>query len=397
MSSKGTPMKQTNEEIWTTLIQNGEVYSSYKVSNFGRVWNIKTNQEVSQVLSGKPQYKYVNLLKDSGERKQKRVNNIVAWSFLGAPPDKSYTADHIDQDKFNNCLSNIRWASKRTQANNRTCTVICKCGNNLSYLLEKYLPEDKDRARSFMSNYLKETDNDFEVLKQYYVAFLKYGLCWGKIITINGAPYKLFELLDQFNLDHEEVLELLNKGISFEGIVKGYTVPLPKNKSYDGSYEIVTEGVGMWFPSKTSLCNCYNLSIDTLNDRVRSGMSIEDALMYKPYHLWIDGFYMTRDAHCERLGVSLGRLLGKMSKHRISFEEALQLPLERVTSHCIDGIVKNNSEWYDYFNIPRKTANGYLSRHNKNFRKTLEHFGVDTYNMEIYPCDGNIVCLSKPL
>ena len=63
---------------------------------------------------------------------------------------------------------------------------------------------------------------------------------------------------------------------------------------------------------------------------------------------------MTRAEHCERLGISIGRILGKMSKHKISFEEAIQLPLERISSHCIDGVVKNNYEWYDHFSMPKK-------------------------------------------
>ncbi|HOZ15656.1 MAG TPA: HNH endonuclease signature motif containing protein [Tenuifilaceae bacterium] len=41
-----------------------------------------------------------------------RVHRIVAFAFLGPPPNKEYVVDHIDTNKRNNRLENLRWVTK---------------------------------------------------------------------------------------------------------------------------------------------------------------------------------------------------------------------------------------------------------------------------------------------
>jgi hypothetical protein len=48
---------------------------------------------------------------------------IAAWrlsTFIGLPPSKQHTADHIDRCPLNNSLSNLRWATKSDQVSNRS-------------------------------------------------------------------------------------------------------------------------------------------------------------------------------------------------------------------------------------------------------------------------------------
>ena len=47
------------------------------------------------------------------------VHRLVALAFLGPPPSKEHTVDHIDQDRYNNAVSNLRWASRRIQRLNQ--------------------------------------------------------------------------------------------------------------------------------------------------------------------------------------------------------------------------------------------------------------------------------------
>ena len=56
----------------------------------------------------------------NGVRKVCPVHRLVAFAFHGPPPDKSYTVDHIDRNKINNNVSNLRWATKAEQSTNRT-------------------------------------------------------------------------------------------------------------------------------------------------------------------------------------------------------------------------------------------------------------------------------------
>lgn len=107
--------KEGQEEVeWTILRQGGNTYNRYLISSEGVVWDTKADKEVSQVLTGKPQYYYGNLtIDDEGNRILRRVHNIMGWSFLGDPPTPRHSVDHIDQDKFNNKLSNLRWLDRR--------------------------------------------------------------------------------------------------------------------------------------------------------------------------------------------------------------------------------------------------------------------------------------------
>jgi hypothetical protein len=50
------------------------------------------------------------------------VHGVVILAFTGPPPTDDHTADHINRDRGNNCVGNLRWATKSEQAINRTST-----------------------------------------------------------------------------------------------------------------------------------------------------------------------------------------------------------------------------------------------------------------------------------
>lgn len=55
-----------------------------------------------------------------------RVGRILALTFLGDPPSSDCTVDHIDQDRGNDCVENLRWATRSVQCANRaTCRPRC--------------------------------------------------------------------------------------------------------------------------------------------------------------------------------------------------------------------------------------------------------------------------------
>ena len=59
-----------------------EGYSRYKVSDQAIIWDTEKDLEVAQVLTGIPQYYYVNMQRDDGERKLVRVHRLVAKAFV---------------------------------------------------------------------------------------------------------------------------------------------------------------------------------------------------------------------------------------------------------------------------------------------------------------------------
>ena len=102
----------------------------YQVSNLGRVRSIdrtanakqSTRKIKGQVLqqSLSSGYAIVTLSFD-GVRKSVRVHRLVAEAFLPNPINKR-TVNHIDENKLNNRIENLEWATDRENANhgNRT-------------------------------------------------------------------------------------------------------------------------------------------------------------------------------------------------------------------------------------------------------------------------------------
>jgi len=97
-------------EIW----KYHPVHEGLKVSNFGRIRNT-TVAKAYNTYGSKGEYYTI-----SYKAKQYRVHKLVCETFNGPSSNQEETVDHIDNDKYNNNSENLRWASKITQAQNRT-------------------------------------------------------------------------------------------------------------------------------------------------------------------------------------------------------------------------------------------------------------------------------------
>jgi hypothetical protein len=95
-------------EIWKDIpTYEGE----YQVSNTGKVRSLKSNKELKQSLSSGY---YGVTLSQNGIVKGKRIHQLMAMAFLGHKPNKyKYVIDHIDNDKLNNDLINLRIVTHR--------------------------------------------------------------------------------------------------------------------------------------------------------------------------------------------------------------------------------------------------------------------------------------------
>ena len=92
-----------NEE-WTEI----RGYPNYLISNYGRIYNWKTNRMVT-ICSGK--YKTV-LLYNDGEGKRFSIHRLVAMHFVPGE-DAKLVVNHIDGNKNNNHDENLEWCTQR--------------------------------------------------------------------------------------------------------------------------------------------------------------------------------------------------------------------------------------------------------------------------------------------
>lgn len=84
-------------------------YTNYSVSDNGEVRNDETGKLKKPTLNKQNGYYYVDLY--SGNKRTKRpIHRLVAVAFIDNPENKK-TVDHIDGNRQNNNVSNLRWAS----------------------------------------------------------------------------------------------------------------------------------------------------------------------------------------------------------------------------------------------------------------------------------------------
>ena len=93
-----------------------EEYENYEVSNKGNVRNTDTGR-ILKPCKNNWGYLSVNLYKD-GIRKKFKIHRLVGYAFI-PNPENLREIDHIDQNKANNSISNLRWVSRSNNNRNR--------------------------------------------------------------------------------------------------------------------------------------------------------------------------------------------------------------------------------------------------------------------------------------
>jgi len=109
------------DEIWKPIPE----YEKYEASNLGRIrslldcrGNVLSVPRILKDAKNNRDYHCITLCKD-GIPKQYLVHRLVGITFI-ENPEKKKTIDHIDKNKSNNQVSNLRWLTNDEQIYNKT-------------------------------------------------------------------------------------------------------------------------------------------------------------------------------------------------------------------------------------------------------------------------------------
>jgi len=116
-SEINTIHQELTGEKWKELRINGADSSeNYDISNFGRIKSFKVNKTEGNIIKGSTLkgYKILNIKLENGKRTTKYIHKLVAETFIPRDSNQQKYVIHLDFDKNNNHIENLKWVTQDT-------------------------------------------------------------------------------------------------------------------------------------------------------------------------------------------------------------------------------------------------------------------------------------------
>jgi hypothetical protein len=98
------------EEVFVPVVG----FPDYQISNKGNLLSKKITDRIMVPSLTRHGYNNFSLKDVNGKRTCKGLHVLVAEAFIPNPQNKS-TVNHIDENKLNNCVENLEWATQSEQ------------------------------------------------------------------------------------------------------------------------------------------------------------------------------------------------------------------------------------------------------------------------------------------
>ena len=142
-----------------------EGYENYTINEDGKVINTNNGREKKPSINNNGYYRVY--LSKNGKQKLFTLHRLIAQAFIPNPDNKP-CVDHINRNKQDNRIENLRWATESENMKNRSCfsnTGLQHISKNKSKTYKQgYFYRFELRRPELINNY---ANKDLEVVKEY--------------------------------------------------------------------------------------------------------------------------------------------------------------------------------------------------------------------------------------
>ena len=131
------------QSLYSTTGKTEDYTGLYEVSSNGEVRDYKTKEIIVQKFEKSYPYKFVYLIDLNGNKNKRYIHRIVASTFKDICGEYNEVVNHLDENKFNNCATNLKWRTDEENKNYGTAKERAKINYYKAMAKRRVLKEEK--------------------------------------------------------------------------------------------------------------------------------------------------------------------------------------------------------------------------------------------------------------